>query len=171
MKIAEVDIRCYKPQIVPVNIFKKFDPMTKQKTKNRKSDLLSRYGTVHDTRIDLNIQAERLHGNLYQRKSSIYVDVIGEFTEPVSGVTQFSILTFPVEKPELGKTVIPSIGSFIRIKPTAQSVIELSLEEFQNLMQLAASGKLRSCYLAFNEPFRGRASIVSISFSSDPPEQ
>ena len=145
--------------------------MARQKTSARKSELLPRSGIVTVARIDMHIYADKQRGSVRERKSSIHIDVMGEFTEPVSGITKFSILTHPVPMPAAGQAEIPCIGSFTRFKPIAQGVVELSVDEFQNLMLLATSGKLRSCYVAFNTPYRGHALIVSVSFSSGPPEE
>lgn len=145
--------------------------MTTQKAKRRASELLPRYGAVTDARISMHIYAHKERGKLRERSSSVSIEVIGRFTEAVGEITQFSILVLPVLRPTLGQAETPSVGSFSQFKPIARGVVELSFDEFQHLMLLSTSGSLQSCYFAFNEPYRGRALIVSISFSSGPPEE
>lgn len=131
----------------------------------------SRYGLITDWQFDMHIQAERPRGGSAQRESRMYLELKGELTKPLSGVTKFSILTFISEAPKTGQGVVASVGSLTRIKPLIQGGVDLSFAEFQTLTQIASTQQLRSCYLAFQAPFRGHALIASISFGSALPDE
>jgi hypothetical protein len=50
------------------------------------------------------------------------------------------------------------------------AVIAMPGVDFDRVWMLAASGQLHYCWLAFTEPRRGRALIVSASFSKEAEE-
>jgi len=131
--------------------------------------LLSREGVITRWRASLHVLAERHRGGPRERKGSAWLTLEGELTEPVAGVSGFSIHVFPVTEPCVGQAEIPSVGSFIRVKPVMDGVVELSGEEFNFIVTLAASGRIASCSVAFQPPRYGRALIASVGFSSDPP--
>ncbi|MFJ1253849.1 hypothetical protein [Cupriavidus sp. CuC1] len=133
------------------------------------STLLTREGIITGWRASLHVLAERHRGGLRERKGSAWLVLEGELTEPVSGVSGFSIHMFPVTEPFVGQAQIPSVGSFIRVKPVMDGVVELSDREFDFVVTLVASGRIASCSVAFQPPRYGRALIASIGFSSDPP--
>jgi hypothetical protein len=73
--------------------------------------------------------------------------------------------------PGLGSSDVPSIGSFISVKPELQGVVAVSETEFQQLLILTASGRLEWCFISFTTPFRRSSLIVSIDFSTRPPSE
>lgn len=144
--------------------------MTPSKRKTPQRELLSRYGVLSTWRADIHILSKRPRGEIATREGRVYLEVKGDLTEPVAGITRFSVLTFVSDKPTVGQGEVPSVGSITKVKPELQVSVDLSLSEFQTLMQLATTEKLRSCYLAFLAPRRGRAPIVSISFGTGMPD-
>ena len=96
----------------------------------------------------------------------ITMHIEGELTEPVVGISQFSIMAYVDSNPVAGQAEVPSIGVFTAIKPVLQGAIDLSPSEFQSLLTMASAGMLRSCYFAFTKPRYGSALIVNADFSS-----
>ncbi|WP_426395251.1 hypothetical protein ACN9M1_13940 [Ralstonia sp. R-29] len=94
------------------------------------------------------------------------IDIEGEFTEPVAGISQFSMMAFVHANPVIGQSEVPAIGAFTAIKPVLQGGIDFSPSEFQSLLTMASAGMLRSCYLVFTKPRYRSALIVSASFNS-----
>lgn len=144
--------------------------MKKAKSTRRRREVQFRYGLITGWQFDMHIQADRLRADMAKRESRTYLELKGELTEPLAGVTQFSILIFISEEPKAGLGEVASIGSFTRIKPSLQGALDLSRAEFQTLTQIVAAQQLRSCYVAFQTPHYGHALIVSISFSTGLPD-
>jgi hypothetical protein len=94
----------------------------------------------------------------------------GEFTEPVGDVTRFLIQVSPTDKPDVGNAAVPNVGAFISTKPELQGVIDMTEDHFHQLLTLACSGALTWCFVAFTVPFRRSALIVSINFTTRPPD-
>lgn len=87
----------------------------------------------------------------------------------MAGVSRYAFHLFPISEPCVGQAGVPSVGSFIRTKPVMDGVVELSDKEFDFVVTLAAAGRIASCSVAFQPPRYGRALIVRVSFSTDPP--
>jgi hypothetical protein len=145
--------------------------MRNAKDRDRRSDLMNRYGRITNWHAGLWVHADRPRGRPPCRESSTSIHLTGELTEPVRGVTKFMIQIGIVKNPSLGNSEVPSVGSFISIKPELQGVVGVSEAEFQNLLILTASGRLEWCFVSFTSPFRRSALIVSIDFSTRPPSE
>ncbi|VVE46512.1 hypothetical protein PCE31106_04418 [Pandoraea cepalis] len=143
--------------------------MNKQRKRQSTTTLLSRDGVITSWRASLFVYAERRRGGPRERKGRAWLVVEGELTEPVAGVSGYSIHMFPGNEPSVGQSEIPSVGSFIRTKPMMEGVIELSEREFGFISTLLSSGRVLFCSVAFQPPRYGRALIASIDFSSAPP--
>ncbi|WP_244222767.1 hypothetical protein [Cupriavidus lacunae] len=143
--------------------------MSERKTRPSRATLLTRDGVITGWRASLHVLAERQRGGPRERKGSTWLVLEGELTEPVAGVSGFSIHVFPVSEPCVGQAEIPSVGSFIRTKPVMDGVVELSEREFDFVVTLVAAGRIASCSVAFQPPRYRRALIARVSFSSDPP--
>ncbi|WP_413187512.1 hypothetical protein [Paraburkholderia sacchari] len=76
----------------------------------------------------------------------------------------------PTDKPDIGNADMPNVGAFIAVKPELQGMVDMTEGHFQELLTLAASGRLAWCHVAFTVPFRRSALIVSISFDTRPPD-
>ena len=145
--------------------------MNKTKPNKRRREIEFRYGLITGWQFDMHIHAERPRGGSAQRESRMYLELKGQLTKPLVGVTEFSILTFVSEEPKAGQGEVASIGSLTRIKPSIQGGVDLSFAEFQTVIQMASGQQLRSCYIAFQAPHRGHALITSISFGSALPDE
>lgn len=141
----------------------------KRVVKAKKRELLPREGRVLDWTVDIHARAEGPKG-ARRRESSQYMIIEGELTEALGGATSFLLQLRPDPDTTVGTGEIPSVGSVIQVKPKIQAVASLTPDEFHYLFLLASSGKLRSVYMAVQEPHYGRALIASFSFSSRPPE-
>jgi hypothetical protein len=137
--------------------------------KANKRELLSREVNVLNWTLDIYARAEGTkHSRV--RDSSQYLIIEGEFTEPLNGVTKALLQVQAAATPNLGARDMPCVGSVIQLKPQVQAAGTLTPEEFQSLLVLAGSGKLRSLRIVFQKPHYGRALIANISFSSREPE-
>lgn len=134
--------------------------------------LLSREAVVTNWRADLRAYAEwhRRRGERI-RHGRISLELEGTLSEPVLGVTHFTMTVFSAAAIEMGQAEIPAVGSFIRTKPVMDGVVELLEQEFNVLMMLAISGQLTACSVAFQTPRYGRSLISSVGFSSALPER
>jgi hypothetical protein len=137
--------------------------------KVKKHELLSREAVVLDWTLDVYARAEGTKHSR-SRESSRYLIIEGELTEPLNGVTKFLLQVDAAATPDLGARDMPCVGSVIQVKPKIQAAGTLTPEEFQSLLMLAGSGKLRSSTMVFQKPHYGHALIASMSFSSRPPE-
>jgi hypothetical protein len=77
----------------------------------------------------------------------------------------------PVAETEIGNADVPSVGAIVSVKPVLQCVVDMTEIQFQRLLTLAASGYLAWCFVAFTVPFRRSALIVSVDFSTRPPDE
>jgi hypothetical protein len=137
--------------------------------KARKRELLSREGVVLDWTLDIHARAEGTKHSR-SRDSSQYLILEGNLTEPLNGITKFLLQVQATVEPDLGARDMPCVGSVIQVKPQVQAAGTLTPEEFQSLLVLAGSGRLRSLRIVFQKPHYGHALIASMSFSSRAPE-
>ncbi|RZF31203.1 hypothetical protein EVC45_04445 [Paraburkholderia sp. UYCP14C] len=135
--------------------------MDKPKHRHRRRELLSRYGRVTAWHASLFEHADRPRGQPAGREARASIQLEGEFTEPVGDTTRFLIQVSPTDKPDIGNTDVPNVGAFISIKPVLQGVVDMTECRFQQLLTLAASGRLAWCFVSFTMPYRRSALIVS----------
>lgn len=135
----------------------------------RKRELLARSGVVEDWGGYIFIHGDRRAGEGC-RTTLMSMDIRGEFTTPVKGVTAFRLRVTPEISPSAGNAEIPAVGVWTSAKPALDGSVYLSDREFDLIRTMAAAGKLASIYVGFQEPYYGSSLIASVSFSSDPPE-
>lgn len=140
--------------------------MTRPGRKRRSDELLHRSGEIKQVRTSLSVRADKPRSLPPERKTMLTIDIEGEFTEPVVGTSQFSIMAYVHANPVIGQAKVPAIGAFTAIKPVLQGGIDLSPSEFQSLLTMAAAGMLRSCFIAFTRPRYRSALIVTADFNS-----
>ncbi|WP_146749843.1 hypothetical protein [Paraburkholderia bryophila] len=144
--------------------------MTKAKHPHHRRELLSRYGRITSWHASLTERVDRPRGCPPERESRTSIVLEGEFTEPVRDVTRFLIQVSPTDKPDVGNTDVPNVGVFISLKPELQGVVDMTDGHFRELLTFASSGRLTWCHVAFTVPFRRSAFIVSIDFTTRPPD-
>jgi hypothetical protein len=144
--------------------------MLKLKHRHPRRELLNRYGRVTSWHASVSERADRPRGHPPVRESGASILIEGEFTEPVRDVTRFLIQVSPTDKPDIGNADVPNVGAFISMKPELQGVVDMTEGHFQELLTLAASGRLAWCFVAFTVPYRRSALIVNIDFTTRPPE-
>lgn len=144
--------------------------MLKAKHPRRRRELLSRYGRIITWHASLSERADRPRGLPPIRESRVSAHFEGELTEPVGDVTRFLIQVSPTDKPDIANADFPNVGAFISMKPELQGVIDMTEGHFHQLLTLAASGRLAWCFVAFTVPFRRSALIISINFTTRPPD-
>lgn len=144
--------------------------MTRAKHPPRRRELLSRYGRITSWHASVTERVDRPRGYPPERESRTSIQLEGEFIEPVRDVTRFLIQVSPTDKPGIGNADVPNVGVFIAVKPELQGVVDMTEGHFQELLTLASSGRLAWCHVAFTVPFRRSAFIVSIDFTTRPPD-
>jgi len=145
--------------------------MVSNKHPRRRRELLGRYGRITSWHASLSERVDRPRGQPPERESHASIQFEGEFTEPVRDVTRFLIQVSPKDKLGIGNADVPNVGAFISIKPELQGVVDMTDSHFQELLTLAGSGRLAWCHVAFTVPFRRSALIVSIDFTTRPPDE
>lgn len=133
-----------------------------------KRAMVQREGIVSKWTLDIYARAEGTK-NARSRTSAQYLILEGEFSEPLKGVTKFSVQLSPADEPGLGAREIPTVGALLRVKPEIQAAGTLTPEEFRSVLLLASACKLRTFGMVFQEPRYGSALIASFSFSTRDP--
>lgn len=145
--------------------------MTKARRAPKRQEILSRYILVTDSRADISVRVDRVRGRMPIRVDSSTIEILGNLLEPLDGITQASVMVFPTTDVSLGDTAPLSIGSVLSTKPVFQAGLHLPENEFSRLWALVAANQVKSCYLSFTQPYRRRAYILNINFSSDLPNE
>lgn len=143
---------------------------TKPRRTPAKRALLSITGSPTDWGGELFVYGDRRDGSDL-RHTILSLDIRGEFTTPVRGTTAFVLRVRSEDKPSLGNVEIPCVGVWIAVKPAFDGSVNLSHREFDLVLAMAASGKLASVHLNFQEPRYGKSLIATVSFSSYRPEE
>lgn len=131
-------------------------------------EILSREGLVTRWEVDVNATTVHVQPETNTRRESVYLEIFGDFTVPVNGISQFKILMMPGDL-SIGLAEIPCVGSFLKAKPALEGVVRLSLTEFQTVLSLATSGNLKSCSCDFQAPRYGSGLITTMMLSSELP--
>ncbi len=84
-------------------------------------------------------------------------------------MSEWSVLLCVDDRPSGGDNL--SVGAISQCKPQMHAVVWLPREPFDRAWTLAGAGQLRYCWLAFTEPQRGGARIVSASFTNESEEE
>lgn len=61
----------------------------------------------------------------------------------------------------------PSVGAITQVRPHIHAVVWMPAPYFEDTWEMASSGALRYCWMAFTEPKRGWAVVLSASFSNE----
>ena len=138
----------------------------KGRRKIKRQTNLMRYGAVKNWRANIGVHVEKSRGHLPERACGSWLELSGDFSEPVVGVSAFTVLAHPNPEVSLGSTEPPCIGVFIEAKPVMQAVVAFSDGEFDRLLALAVSNQIRSIFFSFTPPHWRRAEIVNIDFST-----
>ena len=94
------------------------------------------------------------------------MELQGRLDQPIANVTDATITVFPDPAPDVSPSQPPAIGAIIGMKPCLQVVVHYPVTEFNQLWALVAASQVRSAYVAFTAPFRGRSLVVTLDFSS-----
>lgn len=136
----------------------------------KKTEILSRCLTITGWRASVSMRVDRQRGLPPERSVLNWLELDGELTEALKGVVSAKVSLHPTSDLSLGERAPLSIGSIIQIKPQVTVVVPLSETEFDLVWTLASTNQIKSCHLAFHEPFRGHAGVVSFSVDSTLPE-
>ena len=141
-----------------------------QGTKKRRKPLgpepLVRYGLIDRWDLDVFAVAQGRTPAKQMRLGSIYLSLQGKFTEPLRGVSDFTVQIsgMPAERAE--DVATSSVGYVISLKPTVQAVVDLTEPEFQAVLVVANAGRLAGCRFCLDEPRYGKARIISVSLGT-----
>lgn len=119
--------------------------MTRPGRKRRSDEVLHRFGEIKQVSTSLSVRADKSRSLPPERKTMLTIDIQGEFTEPIAGISQFSIMAYVHANPVIGQAEVPAIGAFTAIKPVLRGGIDLSPSEFQSLLTMAAEVPRHRC--------------------------
>lgn len=128
-----------------------------------KREVLARDGPVTAWEVDVFSYVHSYKG-FHERRSMACLVVDGEFTEPVEGISKFSVQVSP--DAIKGDTESSSVGSLLQTKPQLQFVGSLTQDEFRAVLALATTGNLREFACNMEQPHHGDARVFSFGFSS-----
>lgn len=96
-----------------------------------------------------------------------HLELRGTVNEAVRDVCDVRISVFLDDLDERSPGSPLSVGTIIQIRPHIVPVVRLPTADFDRAWALAAVGQLRYAWIAFTEPYRNSARVVSISFSNE----
>jgi len=129
-------------------------------------EILARLVRIDSVDASVSVHVDEPRGLPPRRCCRDWLELRGESEEALRDVRQFLVSLHVDERDEPGPARPPAVGAIIQIRPRIQAVIGMAGTTFDRLWALATSGQLRYCRLAFTEPRRGSALIVSAEFSS-----
>ena len=130
-------------------------------------DILSREIRISRTDASVYFRADKPRGLPATLESDSYLELRGLSEESLRDIKEFSIHLHIDDRKEPGPVLPPSIGAILKVYPVVDAVIGMPGPDFDRVWTLAASGRLHYSRLAFTKPHRGRALIVSASFSKE----
>ncbi len=137
-----------------------------------KSKLDHRFGTVTKCSASISVRAQRSRGLPAERMSMCAVEIEGNFIEPISGQSLFSILAYGDADVGVGNADVSSVGAITSMKPVvSRQVSNYRGTSSKRFLTLVSTGQLRSCRVAFTKPRWGSALIVSLDFNTKTPEE
>lgn len=145
--------------------------MSQRGRKGRSSELVRHSGEIKRFHASMSVRVDKPRSLPAERESMVTVDIEGDLTEPMDGTSQFSIMAYVTPDPVVGQANVPSVGGIVAVKPVLRGVIDLSPDEFQSLLTMAAAGMLRSCSLLITKPRYRRALIVNAYFDTRTPQE
>ena len=127
---------------------------------------MAREMRVSSVAFSVSTHAEKPRGAAPARESGAWLDLEGTLNEPLRGVSSATLTLHLEAEWHRGTLGPPSIGGIIGLKPHIQCVIGVPNDDFDRVWLIASAGHLKFCHIAFTEPERRHAFIVSTSFSS-----
>lgn len=128
--------------------------------------------TIRVSSVGLHVgwRAEKRRGEAACFTGQTWIEIRGESDEPLREVRDFVVSLHPDDRTEPGPNIPPSVGAILQLQPVVRAVVGLESASFERVWTLASSNQLRYCWLAFTEPVRRSALIVSTTFSSEEEE-
>jgi len=140
--------------------------MARAKHRRGPGPIMAREMRVSSVAFSVSIHAEKPRGAEPARESRAWLDLEGTLNEPLRGVSSATMTLHPEAEWHRGTLGPPSIGGIIGLKPHIQCVVGVPNDDFDRVWLIASAGHLKFCHIAFTEPERRHAFIVSTSFSS-----
>lgn len=132
-------------------------------------EMLMLAGEISVWRSELHLSHPPGHMEGDERTTGMTLEVSGDFTEPVKGVTRFTLMLGTYHgggAVARGKT--SQVGAFYKAKPSLLGSASLSLSELQLLLILLASGQRLQCTCYCQQPHYGNAAIQVLTFATSP---
>lgn len=140
--------------------------MTKGKSKVGRPAIISREFRVTSLIFYVSTHADKPRGREPEIASGAWIDVHGEYDEPILDARSVTMTLHPEAKWTPGPNPPPSIGGIVQFRPHLQAVVHLPIAEFDRAWSLAISGHLKFCYFACTEPRKRYSAIVSVAMSN-----
>jgi len=141
--------------------------LARRKPRQLRPQILSREIRIGRTDASLYFRADKQRGLPAVLESDSYLELRGLSEEPLRDVHEFAIHLHIDNRKEPGPVAPPSIGALLKVHPVVDAVMGMPSADFDRVWTLVASRQLHHCRLALTEPRRGRALIVSSSFSKE----
>ena len=141
--------------------------MPKKRPTATRRALLGRQIQVQSAAVHVSRRADKPRGSPPIFEGGPWLEVRGIAEEPARDVRDVVINVHVDDREEPGASNPPSVGAIVQLRPCIQAVIGLASADFDRVWSLATSGRLRYCWIAFTEPYRQSALVVSVSFSNE----
>lgn len=96
-----------------------------------------------------------------------WLELRGQFEEPVKGVSRLHISNYPREPLTVGSARPASVGAIVGMKPEMVVVLTWSNADFDRLWAMALAGRIGFVHLVFTKPQYNSGLVTSASFSSE----
>jgi hypothetical protein len=141
--------------------------MVKQRQNRGQVSILGRQVSVQSVAAYISCHAEKPRGLPPRYEGGPWLSVRGTLDEPVRDVREIVIGVRPEDRDGPSTSNRPSVGAIIQTQPKVHAVVGLRTADFDRVWTMATTGQLRYCWLAFTEPYRRSALVVSVQFSNE----
>ena len=141
-----------------------------KKRRRPQPEILARAIRIASTDASVFVHADKPWGLPARLESHPWLELRGWSDEPLRDVYEFSVHLHVDERTEPGPAVPPAVGAILQVRPIVDAVVGMAGVDFDRVWMLATSGHLHYCHLAFTQPRRRSALIVSASFSKEAEE-
>lgn len=145
--------------------------MPRKRPAARRLKLLSRNVEITSFSARVSIRAEHRRGEEPFIETGPWLELRGTLEEPVKKDVQEVLFSVsPEEEVRIGTAQPAAVGAILGLRPQMSVVLTWPHLDFDRVWALALSGRLGFAYLAFTEPYYGKAQVVSAEFATDPEE-
>ena len=127
---------------------------------------MSRYFRVETLKQSVGLMVDHHRGRSPELDARSWLELHARLGEPVVDTMDATFSVYPDPDANVAPGPPPCIGAIISMKPIMQVVVSYPVEEFDRLWILATNSQVRTGYVAFTVPKRGKALVVTLDFST-----